>query len=194
MNFSKQLKKYRELNGFSQETLAEKIYVTRQTISKWENNKTYPDIHNLIALSILFEISLDELVKGDVVEMKHIISNNQMDKDTKGLLLFLGLVLLIGVPSIIIFEIKGFVLFGILWAIGMYFAIKVEKSKKKHNIKTYKEIVAFAQGDSNLEELQKTRNNKKYLKEKVFIVLTFSIIFAVLALIITFLTILFIKL
>lgn len=49
MNFSKQLKKYRELNGYSQEILAEKIYVTRQTISKWENDKTYPDIHNLIA-------------------------------------------------------------------------------------------------------------------------------------------------
>lgn len=194
MNFSKQLKKYRELNGFSQETLAEKIYVTRQTISKWENDKTYPDIHNLIALSILFEISLDELVKGDVVEMKNIISNNQMDKDTKGMILFLGLVLLIGVPSIIIFGIKGFIPFGILWAIGMYFAIKVEKAKKKHNIKTYKEIVAFAQGNSNLEELQKTRNNKKYLKEKVLIVLTFSIIFVVLALIIAFLTILFIKL
>ncbi|WP_442760551.1 helix-turn-helix domain-containing protein, partial [Enterococcus italicus] len=70
MNFSKQLKKYRELNGYSQETLAEKIYVTRQTISKWENDKTYPDIHNLIALSVLFDITLDELVKGDVETMK----------------------------------------------------------------------------------------------------------------------------
>jgi len=75
MNFSKQLKKYRELNNLSQEALAEKIYVTRQTISKWENDKTYPDIHNLIALSILFDISLDELVKGDVKVMKNEVSN-----------------------------------------------------------------------------------------------------------------------
>ena len=59
MNFSKQLKEYRKLNGFNQEGLAEKIYVTRQTISKWENDKNYPDIHNLITLSILFDISLD---------------------------------------------------------------------------------------------------------------------------------------
>ena len=72
MNFSKQLKKHREDKKLSQEALAEKIYVTRQTISKWENDKTYPDIHNLIALSLLFEISLDELVKGDQNEMKNI--------------------------------------------------------------------------------------------------------------------------
>lgn len=70
MNFSKQLKKYRELNGYSQEILAEKIYVTRQRISKWKNDKTYPDIHNLIVLSVLFEITLDKLVKGDVATMK----------------------------------------------------------------------------------------------------------------------------
>ena len=72
MNFSKQLKKYREQNNFSQEVLAEKIYVTRQTISKWENDKSYPDIHNLIALSVLFDITLDQLVKGDVEMLKNI--------------------------------------------------------------------------------------------------------------------------
>lgn len=72
MNFSKQLKKYREQNNFSQEVLAEKIYVTRQTISKWENDKSYPDIHNLIALSVLFDITLDQLVKGDVEMLKSI--------------------------------------------------------------------------------------------------------------------------
>ena len=72
MNFSKQLKKYREQNNFSREVLAEKIYVTRQTISKWENDKSYPDIHNLIALSVLFDITLDQLVKGDVEMLKNI--------------------------------------------------------------------------------------------------------------------------
>jgi transcriptional regulator with XRE-family HTH domain len=91
MNFSKQLKKYRELNLLSQEMLAEKIYVTRQTISKWENDRSYPDIHNLVALSILFDISLDELVKGDMIIMKNAIANEKMDKDVKGMLLFMVL-------------------------------------------------------------------------------------------------------
>ncbi|WEG74373.1 helix-turn-helix domain-containing protein [Vagococcus intermedius] len=194
MNFSKQLKKYRELKGYSQEVLAEKIYVTRQTISKWENDKTYPDIHNLVALSILFEISLDELVKGDMMTMKNIVAKEKMDRDTKGMLLFLFLVLIIGVPSIMIFGIKGYIPFGILWAIAMYFAIKIEIAKKKYNVKTFKEIIAFSEGDLNLEELQRKRNNKSYFKEKILIVFTFTLIFGILALIISFVTDLFLKL
>lgn len=194
MNFSKQLKKYRELKGYSQEVLAEKIYVTRQTISKWENDKSYPDIHNLIALSILFEISLDELVKGDVSVMKKMIAKEKMDRETKGMLLFLLLVLVIGVPSVVIFGLKGFIPFGILWVCAIYFAVKIEIAKKKYNIKTFKEIVAFSEGDPNLEELQDKRDNKYYIKEKVKIVFTFTLVFGILALIIGAVTVLFLKL
>lgn len=45
---------------FSQEELAEKIYVSRQTISNWETAKNYPDIHSLLRLSSLFNVSLDQ--------------------------------------------------------------------------------------------------------------------------------------
>lgn len=184
MNFSKQLKKYRELNHFSQEALAEKIYVTRQTISKWENDKSYPDLQNLIALSILFDISLDELVKGDMDKMKKMIKQDDMDKDTKGMLLFFVLMLIIGVPSVIIWGKWGFIPSIFLWLISMYFAFKIEKIKKKHDIRTYKEIVAFSEGNSNLDELREQRDQKKYLREKVLIVLSFALISGVLALII----------
>ncbi|EOT45115.1 hypothetical protein OMY_02249 [Enterococcus sulfureus ATCC 49903] len=194
MNFSQQLKKYRELKGYSQEVLAEKIYVTRQTISKWENDKTYPDIHNLVALSILFEISLDELVKGDMMTMKNIVAKEKMDRDTKGMLLFVCLELIIGVPSIIIFGIKGYIPFVVLWVFSMYFAIKIEIAKKKYNVKTFKEIIAFSEGDSNLEELQRKRKNKSYFKEQILIVFTFTLIFGILALIVAFVTDLFLKL
>ncbi|MCM6881143.1 helix-turn-helix domain-containing protein [Enterococcus italicus] len=169
MNFSKQLKKYRELNGYSQEILAEKIYVTRQTISKWENDKTYPDIHNLITLSVLFDITLDELVKGDVETMKKIVNSEHTDKNTKGMLFFILLALIVGVPSITIFGAKGYLPFGILWAISMVFALKIEKEKKKANVKTLKEIIAFIEGNPDLEPLQKQRNNRKYFVEKVTI-------------------------
>ena len=169
MNFSKQLKKYRELNGYSQEILAEKIYVTRQTISKWENDKTYPDIHNLITLSVLFDITLDELVKGDVETMKKIVNSEHTDKNTKGMLFFILRALIVGVPSITIFGAKGYLPFGILWAISMVFALKIEKEKKKANVKTLKEIIAFIEGNPDLEPLQKQRNNRKYFVEKVTI-------------------------
>lgn len=194
MNFSKQLKKYRELNGYSQETLAEKIYVTRQTISKWENDKTYPDIHNLIALSVLFDITLDELVKGDVETMKKIVNSEHTDKNTKGMLFFILLALIVGVPSITIFGAKGYLPFGILWAISMIFALKIEKEKKKANVKTLKEIIAFTEGNPDLETLQKQRNTRKYVVEKGTIVLLFTIICAILAYFISFVTDLFMKL
>lgn len=189
MNFSKQLKKYRKLNGFNQEDLAEKIYVTRQTISKWENDKTYPDIHNLIALSILFDVSLDELVKGDVDKMKRIMEQEKMDKNTKGMGIFLGLMLIIGIPSMIIWEVMGYILFVILAAIGMYFAIKIEIIKRKNNIKTYKEIIAFSEKNSNLDELREQRNRKNYFIEKILIVLVFTFCFGFLAWVIKLLTI-----
>lgn len=189
MNFSKQLKKYRKLNGFNQEDLAEKIYVTRQTISKWENDKNYPDIHNLIALSTLFDISLDELVKGDVDKMKSIIEHEKMDKNTKGMAIFLGLMLIIGVPSLIIWETMGYIPFGILSAITMYFAVKIEILKKKNNIRTYKEIIAFSEKNSNLDELREQRNRKNYFREKILIVLVFTFCFGFLAWVIKLCTI-----
>ena len=61
MELNKQIKKYRTMMNLSQEELAEKVYVTRQTISNWETGKSYPDIHSLLLLSSLFNVSLDQL-------------------------------------------------------------------------------------------------------------------------------------
>ena len=62
MNIGNQIKKYREQLKISQEELADKIFVTRQTISNWENNKNYPDIKSLSLLSYNLNVSLDDLV------------------------------------------------------------------------------------------------------------------------------------
>ena len=66
MEVGVQIKKYRNELGLSQEKLAEKVYVSRQTVSNWETGKNYPDIHSLLLLSSLFGVSLDQLIKGDV--------------------------------------------------------------------------------------------------------------------------------
>ena len=64
MNLGSQLKKFRESKSFSQEDVARKVGVTRQAVYKWESNKSYPDIDNLILLSELYEVTIDELIKG----------------------------------------------------------------------------------------------------------------------------------
>ena len=83
MELSIQIKKYRTELHLSQEELAEKVYVTRQTISNWENEKSYPDIHSLLLLSSLFNVSLDQLIKGDIEKMKEIIAEQlSVEADT----------------------------------------------------------------------------------------------------------------
>lgn len=63
MSFSEKLQRLRKEKGLSQEQLAELLKVSRQSVSKWESGKTYPEIDKLIVLSDLFEITLDDLVK-----------------------------------------------------------------------------------------------------------------------------------
>lgn len=65
MKFGDHLKQARLDRGITQKQVADDFYVTRQTISSWENETTYPDITNLIQLSNYYHISLDELLKED---------------------------------------------------------------------------------------------------------------------------------
>ena len=72
MQIGDKLKQKRHSSGYSQEALAEKIGVSRQTVSNWENNRSYPDIGSVLALSDLYGISLDELLKEDTNMRKHV--------------------------------------------------------------------------------------------------------------------------
>ena len=65
MEIEKKLKDVRMQAGLTQEQVAEKIVVSRQTVSNWENGKSLPDIVSIMSLSDLYQISIDELLKGD---------------------------------------------------------------------------------------------------------------------------------
>ena len=80
MSLGAQLKKLRESKGFSQEDVAKKIGVTRQAVYKWENDKSCPDIDNLILLSEMYNVTLDELIKGNQ-NIKEKIHINEEDED-----------------------------------------------------------------------------------------------------------------
>ena len=175
MNLSKQIKNYRTRDNFSQEDLAEKLYVSRQTISNWENAKSYPDIHNLLLMSVIFKVSLDDLVKGDLEMMKNEIQNGQLNKWSISIILFmLSGVILIG-PMMSLMGTKGLILPFVLIAVSLFSAHKVERIKKKHNLKTYKEILAFQEG-RQLTDDEKTYSRKKDMIIKVVIVLFSALI------------------
>ena len=70
MEFKDQIKEIRKKEGLTQEELALKLSVTRQAVSNWETGKNLPDIEILINISSVFNISLDQLIKGDNMEKK----------------------------------------------------------------------------------------------------------------------------
>ncbi len=73
MNLGIRIKEEREKLNMSQDELAEKMNITRQAISKWETGKSFPDIEKILELSNLFNLSLDELVKGDKAFQENLI-------------------------------------------------------------------------------------------------------------------------
>lgn len=180
MNLSKQIKKHRERLSLSQEGLAEKLYVSRQTISNWENKKSYPDVHNLLLLSVLFDVSLDELVKGDVEQMKETIEKTAMDRYTKIMLVFTLLAALSVGPALFLPGNWWIAPPLCFWLVSMYAALKIEKIKKTQNIKTYKEIVAFME-NQDLDAIRKKRDIKKDFLSKTVIVLIFALIVGIIA-------------
>ena len=85
MEIGKKLKNARIEAGLTQEKAAEKIDVSRQTISNWENEKSYPDIISVIALSDLYSVSLDELLKGDQKMAEYLEESTNIVKSNKKL-------------------------------------------------------------------------------------------------------------
>ena len=183
MELGKQIKRYRMEANLSQEELADKVFVSRQTISNWENDKNYPDIKSLVLMSEVFHVSLDHLVKGDLERMKKEIDEQEYAEFQKNSnifsILFMAL-LIVPVPLVMIFEWFGMVLYIGLWAIGMYFAIKLEKYKKKYDIQTYKEIVAFMEGKS-LSEIEKAREEGKRPYQKAILPVASAVLVMIIA-------------
>lgn len=86
MEIGKKLKEARLSRDLTQEVIAEKLNVSRQTISNWENEKSYPDIISVIELSNLYSISLDDLLKGDDEMMEHLQESTNVVKSNQKLL------------------------------------------------------------------------------------------------------------
>lgn len=93
MEIEKKLKEARANAGLTQEQVAEKIMVSRQTISNWENGKSLPDIISIMNLSDLYQISLDELLKGDTKMKEKIEKDVKAAKGNKRLILTTAILL-----------------------------------------------------------------------------------------------------
>ena len=163
MELGKRLKEYRARAGMTQDELAEKLFVSRQTISSWENDKSYPDIHSLLMLGDVFGVSLDTLVKGDIEIMKEKIDGETIRSFKRDSNIFAVLLVAVAVSLIPLSRwagIWGIGVWVLLFAAAMFYAVKLEKVKKQQDIRTYQEIVAFTNGEK-LDGIEKAREEGK---------------------------------
>ncbi|MBP3635652.1 MAG: helix-turn-helix transcriptional regulator [Bacilli bacterium] len=161
MEIGNKIKKYREHINMSQEQLADKVYVSRQTVSNWENNKSYPDINSLKLLRNIFDVSLDEFIKGDIEEMKKRINDYDLKEYNTLSIIFsveFLLMLVSAYPLLRFLEIFGIIIWVLIAILTLYTGIKIEKIYKRNDCRTYKEIVAFTEG--------KPLSTKEQIEEK----------------------------
>lgn len=67
MDFGQRLKEIRKRNGLTQDAMAERLHVTRQAVSNWENNRNLPDLAMILQIAEAFSLSLDELILGKII-------------------------------------------------------------------------------------------------------------------------------
>lgn len=132
MKFSERLINLRKAKGMSQEDLAQKLNVTRQTVSKWELDKTTPEMSKLIEISKLFEITLDELINNIESNTKEdIYIESSLEKNNKKI-------------SVIVL-IFGIIISLVLCGVGI---IK-QNNAKKTNERLYNEAYVLSQKKYN---------------------------------------------
>ncbi len=183
MEIAAQIRKHRKEKGLSQEDLAREIFVSRQTVSNWENEKSYPDIHSLLLLSSLFNISVDELIKGDVAEMKQEVNREKIEQFNSESAIFTVLLIvsvIAFIPLVVWLKGWGIVIWAVLFAVVMVYAFRIEKLKKENNIQTYQEILAFSEGKT-LDELESAKEQAKRPYQMVLKILVGAAVGALLA-------------
>lgn len=148
MSLGERLISFRKKLNLSQEEVAEKLGVTRQTVSKWETDQSTPDFDKIVPICELYSISTNELIKGEVEEIKSVdvVDNN---KRTKGIILgvflyFVAVIsIMITVPVLTINPVVGAAIFlgvcAIATCIIIYTCITYKKEKKEEDT-LYKQI------------------------------------------------------
>ena len=172
MELGIRIKELRNVQGINQDELANKLFVSRQTVSNWENGKSYPDIQSVLLLSEIFDVSVDNLLKGDIEKMEKIVTEdtqqdiNKMTVYARVMVFFYG-IMLVSAPILVhLIGLWFLIPYVIEAALGIYFAYKVEGIKKKHDVQTYKEIIRFSKGE-RLTHTEKIEEKVKRPYQKV---------------------------
>lgn len=171
MEIGARIKEHRTAAGMSQDDLAARVYVSRQTISSWENKKTYPDVQSLLLLSEIFDATVDSLIKGDVETMNETIERDSTIMKRLSYVMLGFLLLMIACLVWICVQVFAwdwaleqtvptFVLALVLWGIAMFAAAWLDRIKRNHDLITYHEILSFWNGEQVDRDTERGRRER----------------------------------
>ncbi len=178
IDIGSKIKTLRLSKSMTQEQLAKALHVSAQAVSKWENGKSYPDIHSLLLLSALFDVSLDQLIKGDLETMKQEVNAadvRAMNRDAIIFSILLAATIILPAPLLKWFGLYGLIPELLIWGAAMYFALRLERIKKANNVQSYREILAFSEGRKLDEIEQKVEAGKRPYQKLLLVLLTAGI-------------------
>ena len=152
MEIGGRIRELRTAHGMSQDDLAARVYVSRQTISSWENGKTYPDVQSLLLLSEIFGASVDSLIKGDVETMNETIERDVVIIRRLGaaMIALAACTVAAAIWAVAQVEIWGWkgvqvvptlLLTLVLWACLMFCSHWAERIKRDHDLATFLGLV-----------------------------------------------------
>ena len=83
MKFGDKLIALRKKKGLSQEELAEKLSVSRQSVSKWESNNTYPETDKIVQICNIFECTMDDLINDNITDIESIERKSKNNRSSR---------------------------------------------------------------------------------------------------------------
>ena len=171
------LKNARNASHLTQEEVAEKLQISRQTLSNWENGKTYPDINSILKLSDLYGISLDHLLKDDEKMLKHMEENMDTVKSNRAMILVWTLCPVIFIvynllTGGIVIRTNSFLLHGQVFAFSLLLVIAMSLISVAINVVALR-ARAKAAGNVSVREMMNKADVVRLVLPTVFGVLAF---------------------
>ena len=151
VELAKRIKEHRERLGMSQGELAKAVFVTRNTISNWETDRTYPDVQSLLLLSNIFGVSIDALVREDSPEMREALAAGSKRMRRLGIVMTVfglaclawviaGIIMDLDVPCIVMPAV-------VLFAPASVAAFRVDKMRHDNQLYAYQSVEAYLAGE-----------------------------------------------
>ena len=181
MDIGNQIRERRQRLGLSQEELAECLYVSRATVSHWETSKTLPDVQSMLLLANLFGTTIDELVRGDVDEMREMVEKNE--RRTRAFAMALGAVELAVIAVLAITAVVGRaylelvlrLLLAVLVVASAIVASVARHQEGGRDAKSAAELLGAASGDPAKAAQESTSANVLRVVLQVFVGLAVGI-------------------